>query len=420
MTSTADPFDDFDVVDARDRPFDPADPDTRIDFQIAVAEFAARQQIRSAAEQMGAIVTVVAEARRHPEVFVVLRGEPTDRDVEFAERAAIADLAVRLSLAEGTVAAFATQGALLRGRAPGVWAAFLEGDIAVANARRVADTLETLPADVTSDAALDAASLELAHLAPARFRQRLHTLRERLHPCSATERHAEAARARSVWREPDIEGMAWLGVHLTAADADAAWQRIDGTARHLCAQPGETRTIDQVRADVAADILTGRIDPLTTPRVTVGVLIPMLTLLGRSDAPATLEGYGPIDAVTARELTAHAPTFFRILTDPVSATVLDVDRGSYRPPADLKRWLALRDGTCRFAGCGRSAKNCDLDHTVDWAKGGPTAARNLAHLCRRHHTLKHRTRWSVAQHPDTTITWTSPTGAIRTADPPPF
>lgn len=41
------------------------------------------------------------------------------------------------------------------------------------------------------------------------------------------------------------------------------------------------------------------------PRVLVTV--PALTLLGVSDEPATLEGYGPIDHDTAMRLAATAP-----------------------------------------------------------------------------------------------------------------
>ena len=146
----------------------------------------------------------------------------------------------------------------------------------------------------------------------------------------------------------------------------------------------------------------------------------MMTLLGLSEEPATLDGYGPIDAETARTLTAHAPSFTRILTHPVSSAILDVDRTSYRPPADLKRWLALRDGTCRFYGCGRSARTCDIDHTKRWTDGGTTSAGNLAHLSERHHTVKDESLWKVEQLPGGVLRWTSPTGAIRTTDPPPF
>jgi len=410
-------IDDLDVENAR---LDPSDAGTRVHFELARAEFAGGQLAQAAAERMAAIAEVIATARRHPELYVSLADEPTDRDVEVAVDAAIADIAVRLSIAEGTVVTLDRQARLLRTRAPKVWSNFRAGEISAANAQRVAETLEALPEAIQSDAALDEKALELAQLAPARFRERMRSLRERMHPRSLTERNQDAARDRRVWREADCDGMAWLGMNLVAPDAEAAWLRIDAIARHLADQPDETRTLDQLRADAAADILTGRTDPATAPRVTVGVLIPMLSLLGVSEEPATLDGYGPIDADTARRLAAHAPSFHRILTHPVSGTVLDVDRTTYRPPADLKRWLALRDGTCRFSGCGRRARDCDVDHTIAWASGGTTTARNLAHLSRRHHTLKHKSKWRMEQSPDGTITWASPTGFVRNADPPPF
>jgi hypothetical protein len=411
---------DFDVFDVSERPFDAALPDTRVHFDLGRAEFAGAQLARAAAQQMGAIARVLDEARRHPEIWVVLDDEPTKRELGIALDAAVADIAMRLSIAEGTVVAMAHQADLLRQRAPQVWAAFGEGEVSAANARCVAATLDSLPVNADTDAALDAKALEWAVLPPARFKGRMHTLRERLHPISLTERHQEAVKGRRVWRENDRDGMAWLGVQVTAPDAETGWQRIDAAAHHLADQPGETRTLDQLRADVIADLLTGRLDPATAPRVEVGVLIPMMTLLGLSEEPATLDGYGPIDADTARRLTAHAPSFHRILTHPVTGTILDVDRASYRPPADLKRWLALRDGTCRFYGCGRPARHCDIDHTTGWAKGGTTSATNLAHLSKRHHTLKDESRWKVEQGTGGTLTWTSPTGAIRTTDPPPF
>ena len=391
----------------------------RIEWCLAEAEVAAWQAARALATQMAAMADVLAEAERHPEVFAVFDGEPTGDDLRVAHDAAVADLAVRLSVAEGTVALMAHQARTLRTRAPRTWATFREGDISAANARKLADVLDSLPAAASCDSDLDARAVDLARLAPARFAERMRTLRERLHPRALEERHREAAESRRVVREVEPDGMAWLGFFLPAAAAQTAWERIDAAARHL-AVPGDARSLDQLRADVGADLLTGFHDPEAAPRVTVGVLVPMMTLLGLSDEPATLDGYGPIDGDTARRLAAHAPSFHRILTHPVSGTVLDVDRTTYRPPADLTRWLRLRDGTCRFTGCGRAAKNCDLDHTGDWATGGRTAAGNLAHLSRRHHTLKHRSRWRVEQGPGGILTWTSPTGHLSTSDPPPF
>lgn len=367
-----------------------------------------------------AVVAVVREARRSPDTYVVVRDTPTARDISFAVEAAVADLAVRLSVSEATVMALVRRGETLGERAPAVWTVFRQGEISTENAASVADVLESLPQDVDTDARVADRALEIATLAPARFCERMRAFRDRVHPESQHERHERARAARRTWVDHDSDGMAWLGIHLTSPDAEAAWQRIDGIARNLATCDDESRTLDQLRADAVADILTGRTDPATEPRVTVGVLVPVLTLLGQSDAPATLEGRIPIDSETARRLAVQAPSFRRILTHPVSGTVLDVDRTSYRVPADLARLLALRDVTCRHPGCGRPAKRCDIDHTIDWAKGGTTSVRNLAHLSRRHHTLKHRTRWKVEQRPDGTIRWTSPTGFVCDADPPPF
>jgi hypothetical protein len=403
-----------------ERALDETRADDRVDVALARAEVAAWQVHRLEAERMAAVVTVIREARRSPEVYVIPREEPTPRDLAFAVEAAIADVAVRLSLSEASVAALVRRGEVLLDRAPSVWAVFREGEISAQNASCVADVLETLPTDLQADGRVAARALELADLVPTRFRERLRAFRDRVHPESQRERHERARAARRAWLDHDIDGMAWLGVHLTSVDAETAWQRVDGIARRLATCDDESRTLDQLRADALADILTGRNDPATESRVIVGVLVPVLTLLGEDDAPATLDGRIPIDAETARRLAVRAPSFHRILTHPISSTVVDVDRTSYRPPADLARLLALRDVTCRHPGCGRPARGCDIDHTIDWATGGTTSVRNLAHLSRRHHTLKHRTRWKVEQTREGTIQWTSPTGFVRNADPPPF
>ena len=145
-------------------------------------------------------------------------------------------------------------------------------------------------------------------------------------------------------------------------------------------------------------------------RATVVLTVPALSLLGHSDEPAVLEGHGPIDIETARELAAGAPSFIRVLTDPHTGAVLSVGRRRYQVPADLRTALEVRDVTCRFPGCSRRAARCDLDHSTAWAAGGATAADNLAHLCRRHHRLKHTARWRLRQEPGGVLVWLTPSG----------
>jgi hypothetical protein len=162
-------------------------------------------------------------------------------------------------------------------------------------------------------------------------------------------------------------------------------------------------------------------DPLATlarsVRPVVHVTVPVSTLTGTGEDPATLDGVTPLDPETARQLAALAPTLRRILTEPVTGAMLTVDRASYVVPADLRAFLTQRDLTCRFPGCRIPAARCDVDHTIAWADGGGTDAENLAHLCRRHHTLKHESRWAVEQLDAGVLAWTSPRGRTYLTSP---
>lgn len=189
------------------------------------------------------------------------------------------------------------------------------------------------------------------------------------------------------------------------------------TAEH----PVDTRTMDQKRADLLADLLLAGTPMahgagLDAIRGEVQVTVPVLTLAGAGSQPALLAGYGPVDAETARRLAANAPGWDRVMTDPYTGAVLGVDR--YRKNKDLERYLRARDERCRCPGCVRLARGSDVDHTVDAARGGPTAHSNLAHLCRRHHTLKHETSWRVRQLGGGVLEWTGPTRRTYRDRPP--
>jgi hypothetical protein len=158
-------------------------------------------------------------------------------------------------------------------------------------------------------------------------------------------------------------------------------------------------------------VLLGQVRPQ------LDVSVPVLTLLGHSETPGTLDGVTPIDADTARRLAAVAPSFTRILTHPETGVVLSVGRKRYRPPPDLARYIRLRDGTCRFPGCNRRARHTQIDHTIQRQNGGPTQWDNLACLCEKHHHLKDETAWKVVQLDHGILQWTSPAGRIYTTEP---
>ncbi len=195
-------------------------------------------------------------------------------------------------------------------------------------------------------------------------------------PAGADARLAAARRERRVWVDPREDGMAELRALLSAPDAmrvyaalgEAGWAarcaerdaRREQDAR--AAQRGEPPLdagplpkLDQCRADALVDLLCGTGVPTRTgpsPRgqhPQILVTIPAGTLLGLGGEPAHLAGYGPIPDSMAREL-ARDGTWRRVLTDPATGAVLDVGRRQHDPPADLDRFIRIRDGMCRFPG----------------------------------------------------------------------
>ncbi|POX67496.1 HNH endonuclease [Microbacterium sp. Ru50] len=176
------------------------------------------------------------------------------------------------------------------------------------------------------------------------------------------------------------------------ADANGGGRDADATICDGSSFVNDARSIDQVRADVFSDLLlagTPALDPTATGdgdgtlgaiRAHVQVAVSALTLMGQDDGPADLAGRSPIDAATARELAGNATSWDRLLTHPVTGTVLECD--TYRPTAAMARLLRARDRHCRFPGCRQPAIRCELDHTIAASDGGATHVCNLANLCK--------------------------------------
>ena len=240
-----------------------------------------------------------------------------------------------------------------------------------------------------------------------------------MHPEPLADRRHRAAEERRVCFEPAEDGMAWLSLHLEAERGVAIMARLDALAdarpatdgRPIDAAP-DSRTRTQLTLDVAADLLLGDApgvlgrsrasrasgaSPLGVVIPKVYVTVPVLTLLGHSEQPAELDGYGPIDADTARRLAAHAPSFRRILTHPETGA-LPLLRPQDVPGAGRPRRATSGSAMAVAASPAAPAAppRSDIDHTTDWAVGGATRHDNLAHLCRKHHRLKHKTGWRMS------------------------
>ncbi|HEV8527348.1 MAG TPA: HNH endonuclease, partial [Actinomycetes bacterium] len=153
-------------------------------------------------------------------------------------------------------------------------------------------------------------------------------------------------------------------------------------------------------------------------RVEIGVLVPYPTLIGLSELPGELDGFGPIPASVARRLAAGG-TWRRILTDPATGRVLDYGSTRYRPPQDLIDQVIARDRTCRGIGCDRPARSCQIDHTIPYPDG-PTAQGNTGPFCDRQHLFKTHGGWQVSQPTPGQFVWRTLTGHTYTKHPDPI
>jgi hypothetical protein len=148
--------------------------------------------------------------------------------------------------------------------------------------------------------------------------------------------------------------------------------------------------------------------PVNPGKPLVHVLMPFSTLIGADDQACELVGHGPVPADLAREIAADA-VLKRLVYDPLSGTVLDHGRTTYRPPAALADFIKARDVHCRSPICRRRALDGHLDHITPYPDG-PTNDKNLHACCGHDHRMKHAPGWAVRALPDGRIQWITPTG----------
>jgi len=411
-------------------------------------------------------------------------GSVRSSDADLPLREVALELAMALRVSDRGVQRRMSEAYLLTTLFPTTWGVWEQGEIDAGHAWAISRT-GTLLTSESDRSRYESLALEAARTeSPARMSAAAKAIAATIDPTAFTEAAQRAYDERSVRLFALDDGMARLIADLPAPLAHAIHDTLTARGRAILDQPDEdsdgnadateaaaltgadtlitgparptdvtctttttaaavkdSRTLAQVRADILTDLL------LTAPPSTratgagveavtaqIQVTIPALTLAGDPDGrPAILAGYGPIDPTIARRLAALAPGWDRVFTDPATGIPIAVDR--YRPSAEIRRYLAARDERCRTPGCTRPTHRCDRDHTTAAADGGPTAPDNLAHLCRRHHTVKHHTAWRVRHLGHGTLQWTSPTGRhyedhppslVRfvpeptPADPPPF
>lgn len=403
---------------------------------------------------------------------------PSGEHGELAYRCVRSEVATALHLSERTVERQMSQAFTLVSDYSATFDAYRSGSISERHAAVITEAGAVIgtgdaPEVIARRAAYETAVLEVAVSEnPARLRPIARRLAEQCSEASLDERHAEARKQRRVYIVDSEDGMSDLVAHLPAVEAHGIYRRLTDMGRKLsqheivlqreaAAVPGNEdvrrvspRGRDELRADLLSDILlSGSPESIANGgpvglgairahvQVTLHARDLRLPQTGFAGAPwesdaghpvkssrehatddlvhhsnAVLLGFGPIDNDTAGIIAGHASHWETVREDVSNGRVLSVAR--YRPSEAMRRHLGARDQHCRFPGCRVPLARCDIDHTIDAAKGGPTATDNLAHLCRGHHTLKHGTGWHVDQGRSGELRWRSPTGRTYEDTPP--
>lgn len=354
------------------------------------------------------------------------------------ERIAGEELSMRLGWTPGAGQRLVREGRQYRSHLMPTGEELSRGAIDPAKAKVLRDALDEVPWQL----ALGVQEMVLPNApgrTPAQLARDVRAALVALDPVEAVERREKAAADRYVSRpRPLPDGMAGLWLRTTALDAQVLYAAVDSAAR-AARKAGDPRTLDQLRADLLVERSlheSGCSDPLdlggkarttgrsrltdrpgthcrSAVRVDVRVLVPLATVVGTEDEPGHLDGYGTIDPEHARAL-ARGGVWRRLVTDPITGTVLDVGRTRYTPPSDLGELVRFRDLSCIHPTCTTSAWQCELDHTVPFrpgaTDGGPTAHHNLAPLSKGCHQIKTHAGFDVKRLGPGAYRWDTPTG----------
>jgi hypothetical protein len=238
----------------------------------------------------------------------------------------------------------------LRDRLPLIWQTYLTGESTWRAADLAVAQADGLDADRWADYD-DEAALAVVETPASRLKAKLHLLRERLQDDTAGERAKQTRGRRKVVLDHGHDGEASLvatGPAIPLVGFDQALTKAAVAARM---QPGETRTIGQLRFDILQDLLVEGIkqsaDPnwaaLAVPARKGVVPAPILTIPALSAQP--LETASPSEVRGALDRGARAERIGR-MGGPVGqrvrrCTTEPVGRGTRRVPTRGRRSLPV-------------------------------------------------------------------------------
>jgi hypothetical protein len=163
-------------------------------------------------------------------------------------------------------------------------------------------------------------------------------------------------------------------------------------------------------------------DPATAPNPYFVVAhVPLEALVEESGETSELAGelehHGLIDVETVQHIACDA-TVVVAVDDELGHTMYE-GRARRFPSGAQRREVIRRDRHCRFPGC-TNVTFTNVHHIIPWKPGGRTDLPNLVLLCRHHHGVVHRKRWSLSGNANAELRIVGPTGRVMVSRPSPL
>ena len=326
-------------------------------------------------------------------------------------------------------------------RLPATLGAMAAGEVTQRHANALVNALDHVDPDDRDRAAvqLEATCVPFAatHDYPAftrKIRRELAAL-----PVTLADHQRRARERQTVWSSADPDGLtATVGAVLSAAGARTLMAAVDTAADlHRADAPDQRTTLDQRRADGLVRIAADWLDIAhECRRLSTRLQLPAACAVATAPTSRSPSPCPPCSASTTSPATSQVTarsralarqladdpngTWRRLVTDDVGR-LIDYGRSRYTPPTRLREFVVARDRECRFPGCHRRARYCEVDHLRPWAEGGATNQGNLICLCSpasppqaRHH-LDHRSAARTAR-----CAGRAPTDACTPTNPRPI
>jgi hypothetical protein len=268
-------------------------------------------------------------------------------------------------------------------------------------------------------------------------------------PGSVVKRASHAVNERTVSLRPAPDTMARLTALLPVAQGVAVYAALTRHADTLRSS-GDERSKGQIMADQLVENVTGT--PGGVGGIEVQLVMTDRTLFQGDSEPARLAGYGTVPAHWARQAvlgqqedpadlpasgrgegpettdssavpgaTEFTVWLRRLYTAPGSGELLAMDSKARLFPPGLRRFLQVRDDTCRTPYCDAPIRH--HDHITPWHQDGSTTSNNGQGLCEACNHTKETPGFQARPVPGHrhTVELQTPTGHTyhSTAPPPP-